>query len=215
MSPAPFELPTVRALARHAAPRLLEGVVIPTLLFLALLRIGGPMWAVAGGLGWSTLVIGSRVARRRPIPTIVLLGLGALAVRTALSLAAGSSFVYFLQPTLGTAVVGCVILASALAGRPVILRLARDFCPLPDDVMVHEHLRRFFLGISVLWGTVQLLNAGITMWLLLSQSLGTFVVLRTTLGYALTGTAIAITVLWFRQVHRASTPAVPALVTTT
>ena len=202
MPPAPFEIPPFRVIARHALPRVVEGAVVPTLLFVTLLRLGGPSWAIAGGLVWSALLMGFRLIRRQRIPTIVLLGLGALALRTALALAAGSGFVYFLQPTLGTAAVGCVFLASAMLGRPVILRLARDFCPLPDDVMDHGHLRRFFLGISVLWGAVQLLNAGLTLWLLLSQSLGTFVVVRTTVAYTLTGTAIAISVLWFQRIRR-------------
>jgi hypothetical protein len=103
------------------------------------------------------------------------------------------------------------LILSAMAGRPLVLRLARDFCPLPDDVMAHGHLRRFFLGISVLWGVVQLLNASLTLWLLLSQSLGTYVVLRTTMAHTLTISAIAISVVWFRRVTRpAATPA-PAL----
>jgi intracellular septation protein A len=211
MSPATLDLPPLRVLARQALPRVIEGAVVPTLLFVTLLRLGGQSWAITGGLMWSALVIGARLALRRRVPTIVLLGLGALALRTSLALAAGSSFVYFLQPTLGTATVGLVFLASALVGRPVILRLARDFCPLPDDVMAHGHLRRFFLGISVLWGVVQLLNAGLTLWLLLSQSLGTFVVIRTTLAYTLTGTAIAISVLWFQRIRHVEPAAAPAL----
>lgn len=212
MSAAPLELPPLRVLARQALPRLVEGAIVPTLLFVGLLRVGGQAWAIAGGLVWSALVIGSRVARRKRVPTILLIGLGALALRTSLALAAGSSFVYFLQPTLGTAAVGCVFLASALFGRPVILRLARDFCPIPDDAMEHGHLRRFFLGISVLWGVTQLLNAGLTLWLLLSQSIGTFVVVRTTLAYTLTGTAIAVSVLWFQRVRRNAPVAQPVSV---
>ena len=212
MSPTPLELPPLRTLARHALPRVIEGAVIPTLLFVTLLRLGGPMWAIAGGLTWSALVIGSRVVRGHRVPTIVLIGLGALALRTTLALAAGSSFVYFLQPALGTATVGCVLLATALAGRPFILRLARDFCPIPADAMEHGHLRRFFLGISVVWGVTQLLNAGLTLWLLLSQSLGTFVVLRTTVAYTLTGTAIAITVLWFQRIRQTALAPTPTVV---
>jgi hypothetical protein len=212
MTPTPLELPPLRTLARHALPRVIEGAVVPTLLFVTLLRLGGPAWAIAGGLIWSSLVIGSRVARGRRVPTILLIGLGALALRTALALAAGSSFVYFLQPTLGTATVGCVLLASALAGRPFILRFARDFCPIPDDAMEHGHLRRFFLGISVVWGVAQLLNAGLTLWLLTSQSLGTFVVMRTTVAYTLTGTAIAITVLWFQRIRHAAVVPTPSAI---
>jgi hypothetical protein len=204
MSATPLELPSLRVLARHALPRVIEGAVIPTLLFVTLLRFGGQAWAIAGALVWSVLVIGTRLSLGRRVPTIVVLGLGALGLRTALALAAQSSFVYFLQPTVGTATVGVLLLASAVAGKPLILRLARDFCPLPDDVMAHGHLRRFFLGISVLWGVVQLLNAGLTLYMLLSQSLGTFVVLRTTMTNTLTVAAIAISVLWFRRITRAA-----------
>ncbi|MFA5882951.1 MAG: VC0807 family protein [Acidimicrobiia bacterium] len=211
MSATPLELPPLRVLARHALPRVIEGAVIPTLLFVTLLHFGGQAWAIGGALVWSGLVIGTRLAFGRRVPTIVFLGLGALGLRTTLALAAHSSFVYFLQPTVGTATVGIVFLASALAGKPVVLRLARDFCPLPDDVMAHGHLRRFFLGISVLWGVVQLLNAGITLWLLLSQSLGTFVVVRTTMANTLTVAAIAISVLWFRRITRTVPEPAPAL----
>lgn len=214
MPPATLEIPPLRDLLRHALPRLIEGAVIPTLLFLTLLRVGGQAWAIVGALAWSSLVIGSRLALRRRVPTIVLIGLGALALRTIFALAAGSSFVYFLQPTLMTATVGIVFLASAFVGKPVILRIARDFAPVPDDVMAHGHLRRFFLGISVLWGVTQLLNAGFTLYLLLSQSVGTFVVARATMGHTLTATAIAITAFWFQRIRNTGAEPVPALVPT-
>jgi intracellular septation protein A len=197
-----IEIPPLRSLALGAGPRLIEGVLIPTLLFVALLRLGGQWTAIGGALAWSTAVIVTRLVLRRRVPTIVVLGLGALALRTTIAVAAQSSFVYFFQPTIVTAAVGVCFLGSAMLGRPLVLRMARDFCPIPDDVMAHGHLRRFFLGISVLWGVVQLLNASITLWLLLSQSLGTFVVLRTTMTHTLTVTAIAISVLWFRRITR-------------
>lgn len=214
MSPATFDIPSFRVLARHAAPRLVEAVLIPTLLFLVLLRLGGQTYAIVGAFTWSALVIGTRLALRQPIPTLVFIGLGALGLRTTLALAADSSFIYFLQPTVGNATVGILFLVTALAGRPLILRVARDFCPLPEDVMTHGHLRRFFLGISVLWGTVQLLNAGLTLWLLLSQSLGTFVVLRTTMTHTLTVTAVTISVVWFRRVTRVAPEPQPAFAAT-
>jgi len=212
MSSSALDLPPLRTLAWQAVPRLIEGAVIPTLLFLGLLQVGGQWAAIGGALAWSILVIATRLALGRRVPTIVLIGVGALTLRTALAVAAHSSFVYFLQPTVGTAAVGLCILVSAMVGRPLVLRLARDFCPLPDDVMKHGHLRRFFLGISVLWGVVQLLNASLTLWLLLSQSLGTFVVLRTTMAHTLTIAAIAISVLWFRRVTRPFATPAPALV---
>ena len=78
--------------------------------------------------------------------------------------------------------------------------------------MSHGHLRRCFLGLSFVWGAVQLLNAAMTLWLLLSQSLGTFVVIRTTIAHTMTAAAIAISVVWIRRV--AARPLVPALALT-
>ena len=196
------QLPPIRVLAVRALPRLVEGVLAPTALFLLLLHLFGVPAAIVGGFVWSMSVIVVRRALGRRVPTLVLVGLGFLLVRTALSLATGSSFLYFLQPTLGTAIAGIVILGSALLGQPVVLRVARDFCPLPSDTMNDEHLRRFFLGISLLWGITQLVNAGITLWLLVSQSVATYMVARMVMSWTLTGAVIAVTVAWFMQVVR-------------
>jgi hypothetical protein len=213
MTPADnIHLPPLRHLALRAVPRLIEGVLAPTALFLLLVNTAGVGAAIAGGFLWSASVIVVRRLLGRRVPTLVFVGLGVLFLRTTLALATGSSFLYFLQPTLGTGTVGLVILASALAGRPVVLRLARDFCPLPEDSMGDPHLRRFFLGISFMWGVTQLLNAAITLWLLVSQSVSTYVVTRTAMSWVLTATAIGISVVWFvRMQHRRQHALVPAL----
>jgi hypothetical protein len=214
MTPADtIHLPPLRHLALRAVPRLIEGVLAPTALFLLLVNTAGVGAAIAGGFFWSASVIVVRRLLGRRVPTLVFVGLGVLFLRTALALATGSSFLYFLQPTLGTGTVGLVILASALAGRPIVLRLARDFCPLPEDSMGDPHLRRFFLGISFMWGVTQLLNAGITLWLLVSQSVSTYVITRTAMSWGLTAGAIGISVVWFLRMSRRRRHAlVPALV---
>jgi hypothetical protein len=194
--------PPIRVLALRAVPRLVEGVLAPTAVFLLLLHFFGVFAAIVGGFAWSASVIVVRRALGRQIPTLVLIGVGVLFLRTVLALATGSSFLYFLQPTLGTAVAGVVILASAMFGQPLVLRIARDFCPFPSDAMEDVHFRRFFLGISLLWGVSQLLNAVVTFWLLVSQSVGTYVVARTAMSWTLTGVVIAITVAWFTHVAR-------------
>jgi hypothetical protein len=195
-------MPPVGRLAVRAVPRLIEGAVCPTVLFLVLLHVFGVGAAIIGGFAWSAAVIVVRRCLGRSVPTLVLVGLGIMFVRAALALATGSAFLYFLQPTLGTAVAGLVILGSAVVGQPLVLRLARDFCPLPADTMHDAHFRRFFLGMSLLWGITQLVNAGVTLWLLVSQSVSTYVVARTAMSWTLTGTVIAISVVWFAQVLR-------------
>ena len=195
-------LPPLRSMAIGAVPRLVEGVLAPTAIFLLLLHFFGVPAAIVGGFLWSCSVIVVRRMLGRRIPALVLVGVGVLLVRTVLSLATGSSFLYFLQPTLGTAVAGIVILISAVLGQPVVLRIAARFCPLPEDAMSDAHLRRFFLGISLLWGVAQLINAAVTLWLLVSQSVATYVVARTATSWGLTAAVIAVTVAWFMQVLR-------------
>jgi len=60
--------------------------------------------------------------------------------------------------------------------------------------------------VSLLWAAVFLANAGISLWLLVSQSLATFLWTRTVASLALTGLAIAASTRWFRHCVRA-TPA--------
>ena len=53
---------------------------------------------------------------------------------------------------------------------------------------------------SALWidaAFVQLLNAGLTLWLMFSESIGLFVVLRSVVSIGLTGAAIALSATWF------------------
>jgi intracellular septation protein A len=202
MSSEPLHLPPLRQLALGAMPRLVEAVLIPTALFLVLLNVAGVRAAIVGGLAWSTTFIVVRRLLGRRVPTVVLIGVGVLLFRTALALATGSSFLYFLQPTLGTGTIGLVLVASAFVGRPLVLRLARDFCPLPDDTMGDPHLRRFFLGISFFWGVTNLLNASVTLWLLVNQSVSTYVVTRTAMSWTLTIVGIAISLVWFMRVLR-------------
>jgi hypothetical protein len=210
------EMPPLRVLAWRAIPRLVEGVLVPTALFLLLVHVAGVSAAIIGGFTWSAAVILVRRTLGRPVPVLVLVGLGVLLFRTLLALATGSGFLYFLQPTLGTGTVGLVLLGSALVGRPLVLRLARDFCPLPVDTMGDPHFRRFFLGISMFWGVTQLLNAAVTLWLLVSQSVSTYVVTRTAMSWTLTAAGIGISILWFtrvvrrRQEHSLRAVAVPA-----
>src|SRR5262249_37225804 len=103
------------------------------------------------------------------------------------------------QPSLGTALVATAFLVSVPLNRPLAAKLATDFCPLPDDVRTNAHVRRFFRQISLLWAFAQACNATITIWLLLSQSLATFVVAPMFVSWTVTVTAIVVSALWFRR----------------
>ncbi|MFN8035517.1 MAG: VC0807 family protein [Acidimicrobiia bacterium] len=194
-----FEIPRIREIVSHSWRNVLECTIAPVVLFLLALRLLGIWGAVIAGLAWSYGNVGRRLVRGRRVPGILVLGALTLTVRTALVVATGSTFLYFLQPTLGTAVVAVAFLLSVPIGHPLAQRLATDFLPIPADFLADDRVRRFFLRITLLWAFTQFANAGITLWLLTTQSVATFVVARSVVSATCTGAAILASTLWFKR----------------
>jgi hypothetical protein len=82
-----------------------------------------------------------------------------LAGRATIALATSSAVVYLLQPVLGSLLMALVFLGSAAVGRPVTMRLARDFVPLPAHLFHRRAVRRMFSQVAVVWGGSRLLDA--------------------------------------------------------
>jgi Protein of unknown function (DUF3159) len=199
MQPVHFEIPSLRALARHAVPRVVEGTVVPLALFIVTLRVLGVWGAMAVGLAWGYGLITLRLLLRRRVPGVLLIGTATVTVRTLIAALSGSTFIYFLQPTLGTAAVATAFLLSVPLNRPLAGKLADDFCPIPADLHTNTHVRQFFRQVSLLWAFTQGLNVGVTLWLLFTQSIGTYVVAKTAASMCLTVGAIIVSTLWFRR----------------
>jgi hypothetical protein len=196
------EIPHALTVARHAIPRVIEGTIVPLGLFLIGLRVIGVWGAMFAGLGFVYAAILVRLVLRRPVPGILAIGALTLTARTIIAVLSHSSVVYFLQPSLGTIAVSIAFLLSVPFGRPLAAKLAADFCPLSREVHGNLHVRDFFRRISLLWAAAQAANAGLTLWLLFSQSLSTFVVFRSVVSAGTTVTAIAISTVWFRSCMR-------------
>lgn len=199
-----FEPPQLRTLARQGLPAIIEGTVAPLVIFyLAMWTVG--MWgALIAALSWSYLAVIRRIVRHERIPGLVLLSALALTFRTALAMSTGSVFIYFLQPSLGTAVLGFAFLASMSTSQPLVQRLARDFLPFSPDFFTNPFVKRFFLRISLLWAMVMLSNAAVTTWMLLELPVSLFVISKTAASVAMTGVAIAYSVIWFRRLFSVS-----------
>jgi hypothetical protein len=193
-----MEIPDLRTVVRHATPRFLEGTLVPLALFLIGLHFIGVWGAMIAGLVWVYSAIGVRLCLRRPVSGLLAIGAVTLTARTIIAIMAHSVVVYFLQPSLATMLVACAFLISVPFDRPLAGKLAADFCPLPSTMHANTHVRRFFRQISLLWAFAQTANAAITIWLLFSQSLSTFVVLRMVASTSVTLVAIAISVVWFK-----------------
>jgi hypothetical protein len=171
-------------------------------LFLVCFRTWGTGIALVAGLAWAALTITYRRVRGHRLPGLVLLGLAGLAGKTIVALATGSVLLYFLQPTVTTAIVGLLFLASALMNRPLAERLVHDIWPLDPYWASHAVLRQFFSRLSVLWALTSIANAAMTLWLLQTQPLTTFVMIKATLGPLAAACSIVPSVLWLRSAMR-------------
>src|SRR2546423_6384743 len=200
--PARVEIPRLRTMARHALPHLIEATFIPLILFYAFLWTAGVWGALVAALVWSYAAIIRRAVTGQRIPGILVLGTLGITARTIAAFASGSTFIYFLQPSLTTVAIAGAFLLSVPAGRPLAERLAHDFVPLEPEVLRLPGVQRLFIRITLLWAFVNLANAIVSIVLLMSQPVGTFVAIKTVGGMVLVGAAVAMSTMWFKQALR-------------
>jgi Protein of unknown function (DUF3159) len=191
-------IPDLRAAVRHALPNVVEAKVIPIVLFVALLEVAGNRPALLAALAWALAALAYRAATRRALSGLVVLAAVTLAARTVAAVATGSMFVYFLQPMVTTVFVGVAFLVSVLLGAPLAQRLATDLLPFDEGTISHPVVRKFFVRLSLLWACTSMLNASVTLWLLVSQSTATFLVVKSFLGPATAIVTIGTMLVWLR-----------------
>lgn len=197
-----IQMPRFGTMLRHAARTVVVVSVAPMAVFYAGLACGGLRVAVLSALAWYYGGVLVRIVRRQPVLGAAALAAALLTVRAVITLATSSAFIYFLQPVAGTVATATAFATTALAGRPLLDRLAHDFCPLPEELSHRLRERRFFTRLSVLWSGVYLVNAVGTVCLLLSASIGGFVVVKSIMGPVLTALAALASYLFFRRVVR-------------
>ena len=197
-----------RALLGHALPQLVESALGPAALFYVILSVVGFRGALVGSLAWTYLALVRRALTNRRLPALLLIASALLTLRTITALVTGSAFVYFLQPSVGTFLVATAFLVSVPTGKPLAERLARDLCPLDPELLDRPFICRFFLRVSLLWSMVLLVNALLGLWFLLTESVGNFVLMKTTVPLLVTGAAVAFSILWFRRILRGEVIAV-------
>ena len=194
-----IHLPSIGGLVRHAGRPLLESTVIPLALFWILLTQAGFDAGVIAALCWSGLAIGRRVVLRRKIPAVLALSTLLLIVRTAVGLWTGSAFLYFLQPTVQNFVFAFALLVTLWLDRPLLAKLADDFCPFPEALTGHPGIRSFFRKVSLLWAFVFLVNGVTTIVVLATQAVGDYLVVSTAGSWSVVALGIGASLWWFRR----------------
>ena len=157
---------------------LLIAVVVPAVVFYAVFVLAGVWTAIVAALAWSYGAIAWRALTRRRTSGLLILTAILLTGRTLLSVVAGSTWLYFLQPVISDGVVALLFLLSLASARPMVARLAGDFYPMDHELAMRPRIRRLFRHLTALWAVLGLAKAGMTLWLLQSQTLETFVLVK-------------------------------------
>jgi hypothetical protein len=195
--------PVLLAVARRSLPQLAEATVIPAILFYLTLMVIGAGAAMIAVLVWTYTAVIRRLLGDGKAPAVLLLAAFGLTCRTTVGLVSGSTFAYFIQPVATTLLLAGVFLFSVLLGRPLVARLANDFCPLAPEVARRPAVVRLFVGLTLLWAAVHVLTAAATFGMLVSMPVGAFVAVKTLACIAITVAGIVVTVSWsVRTAHR-------------
>ncbi|HET7328198.1 MAG TPA: VC0807 family protein [Nocardioidaceae bacterium] len=170
--------PTLTTVVRRVSLSLLIAVIVPAAVFYGVFVVAGVWTAIIAALAWSYGAIVCRAVTRRRTSGLLILAAILLTGRTALSLATDSAWLYFLQPVISDGLVAALFLLSLASARPMVARLAGDFYPMDHDLAMRPRIRRLFWHLTVLWAVLGLAKATMTLWLLQSQSLETFVLVK-------------------------------------
>lgn len=206
--PAPAEtrhhviLPKLRSMARHALPNVLEGTVWPFVVFYVFLWTTNVWGALLAALAYSYVGVARKLVKGKRVSGLLALTTITLTIRTILGLASGSVVVYFLQPSLAKVALSVGLLFSLLGKEPLLVKLARDFVPLPDDMMARPCVRKFFVHATVLWVALLLLHSGLATYVLLNESVGYYVAFKSVLNLVVKGGGVALSLVWFTQMAR-------------
>lgn len=188
--------PRLRDVLARVTVSLAIAVVAPAALFWLMLVSFNVTIAVIAALAWTVGAMCWRWATKRPVSGLLLLILGVMTVRTAFTLVTGNTFIYFVQPIFADFAVAAIFLGSLLSARPAIARIAPDFYPMTAEVAARPEMRSLFRRLTLMWGLVILVKAGISLWLLESLSTVNFVLIKGGAIITLTLTAAAVTVAW-------------------
>lgn len=195
-------LPSVRNIFRQAGRYGVLGMVVPTALFYVVFAGVGLRGALLAALAWSYGLIAQRLLRRRRVEATLLVGASLMSFRAVVTWFTGSSFLYFLQPTLGTFATAAALIGSALVGKPLLEKVAKDFVQLPAALTDRPQIGRFFSRISLMWGVTYLLNGSWSLHALTSSSVGNFLLLSKSASLFLTFATIALSIWLFRRTVR-------------
>lgn len=193
--PLVIELPPLRPALLGAIRLLAESVLVPTALFGLVFHTSGLRPALAAALSWCYLIVVVRWVSGRRLPGTLMLCVGMFTGRACVALVASSALLFLLQPVLGSLLMAALFMGSALVGRPVTVRLARDFVSVPAHILGRWRVRRMFRNVAIIWGLSRVADAALNV-LFLHRGIGAGLLARGLFSPLLTLLTIGVCTFW-------------------
>ncbi len=198
-SRAGVDMPPLRSMLGRIGSQIIEGTLIPGLIFWSMLHLTGLVWALFAGLAWCYLAIARRWAKGVALPAVLVVGALLFTTRTGVALAFHSTFIYLLTPTINAFVLAAVFAGSAIARRPITERFARDFVGLPAHVTALVKVQTALRRLSLVWALVNIINGGVALQLLAADHVDGVMLARSVMTPVLSAIAVACCVLMGRK----------------
>jgi len=192
-------MPPLRALCRSIGFQVVEGTLIPALIFWSMLHLTGLVWALLSGLAWCYLAIARRWTRGVTLPAVLVVGALLFTTRTGLAMGFHSTFVFLLTPTINAFVLALAFGGSALLRRPLTERFARDFVGLPSQVTALAKVQQVLRRLSLVWALANVINGAVAFQLLVANHYDAVMLARSVMTPVLTSIAVACCVLMGRR----------------
>ena len=184
--------------------------VMPIVAFLVLNRWASLGWAVAGATAWSIKAAVSRRRHGEVVGRFLPLLVAYLVVRGVIGIATDSEAVYF-GIGIGTkALIGMVLAATAVVGRPFLARVFPLAVPLGAETVAHPVFDRTMGRLTVALGAYQLLTSVWDIWLYNQTSADGYVAIRALVGWP-AGFIVSCLGLWYADRALRAAPGFPGL----
>jgi intracellular septation protein A len=181
---------TAAKVGAKAIPGLILGGIIPGVCFL----VGRHEWGLAGGvvlvLLWSGAYQAVRWMKTRTISGLIVLYILVLLLRGAVALALNSAAMFFIAPSVVTALGGCVFIASALLAKPLVAPVVNELVPKTVVDFKDPRARLAMIKISFIYGIEQLINAAVLIILALKLSTTMYVAVHGVISWVIMGLVI-------------------------
>lgn len=194
LAAATGQRPRLGTIIKRVALSLLIACAIPGALFYTVFSFTDVWTAILTALGWSYGAIAFRALTGRRTSGLLILTAIVMTGRTILAFATDSTFLYFIQPVISDGVVGTTFLLSLVTARPLVSRLAGDFYPMDHELSLRPRIQRLFWRLTMMWAVLCLGKATMTLWLLQSTSLETFILVKTIAVLTINALAISATI---------------------